>query len=226
VANLSEMQALRLALDKLGYTVLEKAKFMHFSRGTTKDMVEINLLTGLIEDDILKEKVQINRPRVRPKGKVELHAYLTEEAIDLSSNIEEFLLGDNGQIKIFLPLPFHFLLMKLHAFNDRTDDAEKQRTHALDVYRVIAMLTDLSYKVALKRSQQYADTPAVKNAVEIVKSHFSSKNSIGVIRIKEHQLHQESFEIETCIDVLKVEVVDSMISEFQPYQINDLPQHN
>jgi hypothetical protein len=90
VASSREMQALRLTLDKLGYTVVEKAKFMHFSRSTTKDMVEINLLTGLIEDDIIKEKVQINRPRVRPKGNVELHAYLTEEAIDLSSNIESF----------------------------------------------------------------------------------------------------------------------------------------
>jgi len=203
VTSLSDMQALRSTIDKLGYKVIEKAKFMHFARGEKANAVEINLLTGPIEKVDLKDKVKISKPRVRPHGDIELHAYLTEEAIDLSSNLEEFLIGDSKQIKIFLPLSFHFLLMKLHAFNDRMADQEKQRTHALDVYRIIAMLTEPNYKDALQRSKKYVDAQKVKDAIHIVKANFNNKDSLGVLRIREHQLYHESFDIMTCLDALK-----------------------
>jgi hypothetical protein len=83
--------------------------------------------------------------RVRARTFAELHAYLTNEAVDLELNPLELVIDGTT---VVVPNAFAFLLMKLHAFRDRmnaaNDDDSRQlgRHHALDVYRVIAMLTE------------------------------------------------------------------------------------
>ncbi len=76
VASLSQMQSIRAALDSLGYTVIPGVKYLHFEKTFgPAERVELNFLTGPITDQALSAQVKYNRPRVRPKGDVALHAY-------------------------------------------------------------------------------------------------------------------------------------------------------
>jgi hypothetical protein len=57
VADLVQMRKLRLAVDALGYEVVDAAKFMHFKRPAASGAdVEINFLTGPIESEELRKK--------------------------------------------------------------------------------------------------------------------------------------------------------------------------
>jgi predicted nucleotidyltransferase len=64
---------------------------------------------------------------------VQLHAYVTDEAIALDTDPLSVSLEDG--VSVWIPNAFSFLLMKLHACADRLDDEDKQlgRHHALDV---------------------------------------------------------------------------------------------
>lgn len=99
VANLGQFQVMRQGLDRLQYEVVDSAKYMHFEKHfSDTERVEINFLTGPIQDLSLQEKIHFNRPRVRPRGDVQLHAYLTEQAIGLDT-VHELV----GRHNLFVP---------------------------------------------------------------------------------------------------------------------------
>jgi predicted nucleotidyltransferase len=69
--------------------------------------------------------------------------------------------GEPSKAEIFLPHPYTFAMMKLFAFRDRVEDADKDfgRYHALDLYTILATTTEDEWAYALKlrdqnRSQQ------------------------------------------------------------------------
>lgn len=146
IVSEAHMQSIRSALDRLGY--VSDVDFLQFTRQTPNGPVKLDFLIGDIPRQH-RSKVKISLPRVRPKGGVNLHAYLTPEALALESHPFEITLrgarasGETSEVKICIPNPFTYLLMKLHAFRDRVDDQNKQmaRHHAVDVYRIVAMLT-------------------------------------------------------------------------------------
>jgi hypothetical protein len=95
-----------------------------------------------------------------------------------------------GLVVVYIPQPFTFLLMKLHAFADRLQDhrVDLGRHHALDVYRIIAMLTEEEYAAIRQSVEKHAASLPIHRAREIVGEHFSSPAAMGVIRIQEHAL--------------------------------------
>ncbi len=197
LASLPDMQALRTALDSLDFQPVEEAKFLHFVKPwSTGGRVKIDMLTGPISDAAIKAKLQFTRPRIRPRGKLELHAYLTEEALEIESSLLSLPIngvGSNGQadrVVVHIPQPFTFLLMKLHAFDDRMGDADADlgRHHALDVYRVVAMLTEADYSLVRRGVQNHGASDPIRRVRDIVSTHFSSSAAMGVIRMKEHPL--------------------------------------
>jgi hypothetical protein len=211
VVSLKEMQTLRAALDRLDFKPVEEAKFLHFVKPWgTGGRVKIDMLTGPISDDAMKAKVQISRPRVRPRGKLELHAYLTEEALDIESSLLSLPvegIGSDGRadrVVVYIPQPFTFLLMKLHAFGDRMEDADADlgRHHALDIYRVVAMLTEADYALVRQGVQKHTASNPVLRVREIVSMHFSSPTSLGVIRMKEHPLFTPRMDVDRFIAAL------------------------
>ena len=206
LTNYEQMKGLRQAIDKLGYMEKENAKYLHFTKPMGIGEVEINLLTGPIANPDLLKKVKINRPRVRPRaGDVKLHAYLTDAAVDLEKEVEKIALDGQGDSSIFLPSPLSFLLMKLHAFDDRKDkeDSDFGRHHALDIYRIIAMLTEQEYEQLLARAKDHSGCPVAERAARIIQNSFSGESQIGILRIKEHSLFQESFDLGKFLSVLK-----------------------
>jgi len=195
VASLDHIKSLRESLDHLGYTVIAGVEYMHFEKlFSEKDRVEINFLTGPIENVSLVEKIKVNRPRVRPKGDVKLHAYLTDEAIALSDSLHTVA----GYHNVFLPSPTTFLTMKLHAFRDRfqQDEQEKAGHHAMDVYRVISMMTEERYSETKAYLLSNRERSAVKSAAEIVHTYFHASDLPGITKIREHPLYRPELELD------------------------------
>src|SRR5690606_38103968 len=96
--------------------------------------------------------IQADARRARPNSKIrpQLHAHPTDGALGLEEasvtiEIDGTLSdGTSTSAQIRIPHPFTYLLMKLTAFRDRRNDQEKDlgRHHALDVFRIVAMMTE------------------------------------------------------------------------------------
>src|SRR5207302_1178076 len=103
-----------------------------------------------------RKQLHIKMPRVRPKGSVEFHAHAVEEAIAIEDEpiaIEvagKLSTGHAHTAVAYIPEAFPYLMMKLHAFDDRKDDADKDlgRHHALDLYTIVGMMTEQEYERA------------------------------------------------------------------------------
>lgn len=201
VVDLGNMVRLRNVLDELDYQPDPDARYMHFDKKLSQGSVRVELLTGPIDSE-LRDKVQIKRPRVRPKGDVELHAYLTNEAVAIEVAPLSLPLAEG--LSVLIPNAFTFLLMKLHACRDRLDDENKQlgRHHALDVYRVVAMLTEAEVELFQKLRREHVDNAAVKRAAEIVVEIFADTIGRGVLRMREHELATAEMQVERMLELL------------------------
>ena len=207
VASLGQMQSIRAALDALGYTVIADVKYLHFEKTFgPEERVELNFLTGPITDQSLSSQLKFNRPRVRPKGDVELHAYLTDEAIGLSEHlipVSQVEGGTRAATKnIFVPHPSTFLIMKLHAFRDRVDEPDKASQHAIDIYRVICMMSEADFKQTKIFLRANSTSKPALQAAHITKEYFGSLDQMGFIRLREHPLSRSDFPLGTLRDVL------------------------
>ena len=174
IANLEHMRSIRAALDRLGSEPEPGAKFFRFSKPTPRGPAKIDLMTG----DVPAEhagKVRVNPPRVRPRGGVRLHARLTREALALGLSPFELTLagrrsdGRPAELAVHVPNPFTYLLMKLHAFRDRKDDPDKRlgAHHALDLYRIVSMLTESTRENRLRSAASNAVIAASCRSEEI-----------------------------------------------------------
>lgn len=206
LASNEQMQAIRKCLDGLSYTVIEGVEFLHFEKQFSEtERVEINFLTGPITDQELAKKIQIRRPRARARGNVQLHAYLTDEAVGLSEHLRSISKGSEAEpSNLFVPHPATLLIMKLHAFRDRLakGESEKAGHHAIDVYRILCLLDEKTFgecKDILKEGRTIA---VVTSAAEIVETYFQSLDQMGFVKVREHALYRNDFDLETMRSVL------------------------
>lgn len=190
IVSLEYMRSIRAALDRLGYK--PHVEFFQFSKQTPRGPVKIDLLTCDVPAEHV-EKVKLSPPRVRPSGNVRLHAYLTREALALSLSPFELMLrglrskGSLAELVVHIPNPFTYLLMKLHALRDQIKDERKNlgAHHALDIYRIVSMLTREEYDLVRKLSTYYADSEAVVAASTIVRNEFKNLEGIGLLRLRQ-----------------------------------------
>ena len=198
IVSVKHVASIRAALDRLGYEPEPRAKFFQFSKPTPRGPVKIDLLTGDVPAEHM-DKLKFNRPRVRPRGSVHLHAYLTKEALALDLSPFKLLLrgqrsnGGTAELVAHVPNPFTYLLMKLHAFRDRKDDPNKHlgSHHALDIYRIVSMLTRDEYDLVRRLSGEYAESEAVVAAVAIVGDAFSNPDGIGLLRLRQYAREEQ-----------------------------------
>lgn len=211
VVSLEHMRSIRAALDRLGYEPI--VEYFQFSKPTPRGPVKIDLLTGDVPDKHAG-KVRLSPPRVRPRGDVQLHAYLTREALALGLAPFEVALtgqrsdGRPAQLVVHVPNPFTYLLMKLHAFHDRKDDRDKRlgSHHALDIYRIVSMLTRDEYDLVRRLRAEYAHSEAVGTATAIVRDMFTSPDGVGLLRLRQYVreagLQWSSVRVERLVTVL------------------------
>lgn len=219
LADAARVRLLADVLGRLGYTPVKGAEYMQFVRTLPDDdgnprEVKIDLLVGPFGP--FKDRLKTSKPpRVRPKAvkKGRLHAHNTPEAVGvedepLSIPIEgRRSTGEECQAQVCLPQAFPYAMMKLFAFRDRKDDPDprkdKGRHHALDLYAIVAMMTEPEYDFARRARSKYAGNDKVREAAGIVRQNFAGPESMGVLRLREHALFNAAMDLKTFLSVLQ-----------------------
>ena len=213
VGDLRSMTSLRAVLDKLDYKVKKGSEYLQFVRTITDThVVKIDLLTaqlGVLEG-LSTIKADSRRARPVAATRPKLHAHPTDGALSLTdapSVLEVAGKLSNGQafaVKVQIPDPFNYLLMKLTAYRDRRDDPDKDlgRHHALDVFRIVAMLTELERDQVHANLRAFASDAQVRSCFALVRSDFASDTARGVLAMREHQLWQNNSQLPTFLETL------------------------
>ncbi len=209
-----KLKPLSAALVSLGYTAVPKAEHYQFAKpgpgGGLAGSLKIDILTGP-ESSFHGTRVKVDSRRARPHPSVGIHAHPTNEALTLEKGLLQLTVegtlssGEKWKDGIFLPHPYTFLMMKLFAFRDRYDDKNKDfgRYHALDIYTILATMTEPEWHEALGYRVLYMDEPYVREAGQLVGDFFSELNNRGMIRMRESTYYRSDMEIEFFMSAIK-----------------------
>lgn len=202
VTDSESMKLIRTALDQLGFSVVETAKYTQFVRPMHPGQVKIDLLAAPLGQ--FANRVKKDARRVRPRPSVNLHASKLEEALAVDRHAIHIPIGGllssgvEHRTEVFVPQTFSYLLMKLYAFRDRKDDTDRAlgQHHALDIYRIVGLLTQDEDADVRRLSAEFAKHSTVIEAREIAQNHFVSPEGIGHLRIREHPLYTTALDLD------------------------------
>jgi hypothetical protein len=213
VADARSMTVLRAALDKLDYQVIKGSEYLQFVRIiTATQFVKIDLLTAQL--DVLKNfpAIDADSRRARPTtaDRPKLHAHPTDGALTLTEAplvIQITGALSNGQAlvaPVTIPDPFSYLLMKLTAYRDRRNDPDKDlgRHHALDVFRIVAMLTEPERDQVQANLRRFASDAQVRSCVDLVRLDFATATAPGVLAMREHPLWQNDQQLTVFLETI------------------------
>jgi hypothetical protein len=212
VVDSGRMGPIRTALDELGYTVIKGAEYMQFVKTLPAGQyVKVDFLTGPREIFAGDPRVQVGSRRVRLRQSVGLHAHAIDEALNFENgtmalHIEGRLSSGNTYAAIVqVPSAFTLLLMKLYAFRDRCQDEDKDlgRHHALDIYRIIAMMSEQEWEQTLQQIREFGQHPVIIEAARIVRTLFESPESLGSIRLREHPLWDDGMALDEFLSAIQ-----------------------
>lgn len=191
ITSAERTEKVRDAIGALGFVPV--AKYFQFELPVEyeglKKPVKIDLLAAKPKTKENLKKVKIKKPRIRPHGVEEIHGFLTDEAVSLEEHLLPIEISEGDkELKIYLPHPFTSLVMKLFALRDRLGDEEKDfgAYHAFDIYRIIAMMTEKEWNQAVILSNKYSEDLKIREAGEIVGQLFQERESLGILRIRQH----------------------------------------
>ncbi|MBV9997936.1 MAG: hypothetical protein JO015_02375 [Verrucomicrobia bacterium] len=202
-----KLKPLARAIESLGYRPVpgaEKYQFIKPSlQGTQAGSLKIDLLTGA-RSSFTGWGLRVDERRVRPRPSVGLHAHPVEEAPTLDRKLVATTVsgrlssGERWEGEVFLPHPFTFATMKLFAFRDRRDDPSKDKGsyHALDLYSVLAAITEEEWRGGLALQNEFQRHPLVIEAGKLVRSYFVLPNDLGMIRLRESGYFHEDFKLD------------------------------
>ena len=212
--NSEKLKPLSEALNKLKYKPVPGAENYQFLKPGPGDSaageIKIDILTGP-ENSFRSTGVRIDARRARPNPSVGIHAHPTNEALTLEEGLlpinfaGELSSGESMTAVVYLPHSFTFLMMKLFAFEDRREDSNKEfgRYHALDMYSILATTTEEEWNQAILFRDMYLTDPFMTKAGHLVSKHFSTSESLGLLRLKESKYYRSDFELDSFISVLK-----------------------
>ncbi len=166
--------------DELRYIVREGREYLHFKKNNDQ---YLDILAPPIEGfktDGFRIKF------VRSK----LHGHITDEACFIEEDLRTVsllpFLPDNDKrsnLEVQVPSPTNSLLLKLFAFNDRSEsqrqDSERAQAHALDIYIAIILTNRTDYLEGQKFLSRHRDSEIIQRAQSIVDSKFSSVDKLG-----------------------------------------------
>lgn len=208
---------LKQAIGQLGYEPIPGCEYYQFRKddpeGNIQRGLKIDLLTGP-ESEFQGQSAKADSRRVKPQPSVKLHAHPTNEAITLQDHLERIplqisslqisQLADSDQASepvaahIYLPHPFTYTVMKLFAFRDRIPDLSQDRGshHSLDLYSIIAMMTEVQWEQSLNMRLQHQADAAVVEATQIATDLFSSKDSQGMLILRGNPYCSSALQLE------------------------------
>ncbi|MGD0238153.1 MAG: hypothetical protein ABSC55_26930 [Syntrophorhabdales bacterium] len=209
-----KLKPLAEAISRLGYQVVPGAEKYQFVKpgpgGSEAGSVKIDILTGP-QSRFKGTRVKADARRVRPNPSVGIHAHPVNETPTLEEGLLPLTLSgklssdEPWRAEVFVPHPYTFLMMKLFAFRDRFNDAEKEfgRYHALDLYSILATTTETEWRRAIEIRDQKGDDPYVVEAGRLVSAYFSHVNSLGMIRLRESGYYRAELQLDEFISALK-----------------------
>jgi len=210
----TKLKPMAKAIARLGYKVVPGAEKYQFVKpgpeGAVAGSIKIDILTGP-QDRFQGTKVRTDARRARPKPSVGIHAHPVDEALTLEEALMPVLMsgklgsGQPWKAEVFLPHPYTFLMMKLFAFRDRLDDADKEfgRYHALDLYTILSTTTEEEWRYALKLRDQHGNQPYVLEAGRLVSKHFSVLDRLGMIRLRESAYYRPELQLDEFMSALQ-----------------------
>jgi len=190
VVSATRMKLVRDAVDGLGFAAVPGSEYLQFAKSVEPaGSIKIDLMVGPLGDLFDPKTVKRDDRRVRARAFGGLHAHPLDEAVAVEEHTFPIPLGNAG-VLVSVPQPFTYLLMKLLAFRDRCYDVRKDmaRHHAMDVYRIIAMITPEEDSVVRALAATHLDHPKAVEARRVVGEHFAAPDSLGILRLREHQL--------------------------------------
>ena len=209
----TRLSSLKSALDELGYTPVKGAEHYQFRKDDPDGFIErgikIDLLTGP-SSSFDGTGLRVDERRVRPNPSVKLHAHPTDEAITLDEHLQEvkFQIDEDGASankSVYLPHPFTYFLMKLFAFRDQVDDPTKGNGshHALDLYSIIAMMTESEWEQARQMANANADSEIGREALRIVFKMFDSLTSRGMLVMQANPYCSDQLQLPDFIELIR-----------------------
>lgn len=209
VTDSRSMGTIRTALDRLGFSVVETAKYTQFVRQMSPGRVKIDLLAPPLGN--FASRVPNDSRRVRPRPSVDLHACKLEEALAVERHAfpipvaGQLSTGSPHSTEVLTPQAFTYLLMKLGAYRDRLNDDDKDfgRHHALDIYRIVGLLTEDEDQHVRELNAELVEHPTVIEARKVAMAHFVEPNGFGRLRIKEHRLYTSAVDLDRLANELE-----------------------
>ena len=205
LTDAQRFKLLRGVLDNLGYRPIPGAEYMQFVRRLDNGSdVKVDLLTGPVAATLV-DKVTIRDRRIRPAGQsVGPHAHRADEAVGFQENLQTIWVegcctdGRSYRGSVSVPQAITFLMMKLFAFRDRNQDPDKDfaRHHAMDLYRVVAMLDHDEFRQTRSAICDHWNGDVVREAGQLVNKHFSESTALGLIRLQEHDLFESGMDVQ------------------------------
>lgn len=201
-----KIESLRQVIGRLGYQVLPQARNFQFAKKITlygqEGMIKIDLLAAPPRDEDMS-LVSIKGVRIKPKGAEGIHAYLTGESEEIELGklpLDPGLLDPSLKQKnkiLFTPSAFNFLILKLHAFEDRKNDEAKDfgRHHAWDIFATVVRMVQADWTAAKEHRAAHAARPYLKRAAEIRKADFSGRSALGLLRLRENEAYKREREL-------------------------------
>ena len=189
VADAEQMARYRAAIDQLGFVVEPDARWLKFARDIVGRKVIIDFMVGPLGE--LEDQVERRNVRIKPKGSSGLHARSADDALEVEHDpLRLALNSDDRSCEVLIPQAFPFALMKIGALRDRINDADKDkgRHHALDLYRIAAMLTEAEDSAAADLAAHHAGNPVIEEAIRVIDDLFAAPRALGRIRLREHPL--------------------------------------
>lgn len=203
----AKLKPLAKAIARLGYQVVPGAEKYQFVKpgpgGVKPGSIKIDILTGP-QSRFQGTGVKTDDRRARPNPSVGIHAHPVDEAPTLEEGLLSEPLtgklssGEPWQTEVLLPHPYIFLMMKLFAFRDRLNDANKEfgRYHTLDLYTILATTMEMEWNQAIEFRNRQGDDPYIMEAGGLVSKHFSSLDRQGIIRLRESRYYRPELQLE------------------------------
>ncbi|MBX9771425.1 MAG: hypothetical protein K2X29_08650 [Candidatus Obscuribacterales bacterium] len=206
--SFDDMKMVRSIIDGMHFEPIPGSEYWRFV--LPENEVMIDLLTGPIEETV-KSLLKSDSRRARPKGDLQLHAHPVPEALDLSDQLEQVALTGRPSndlqysSKINIPSPFTYLMMKVTAFGDQLDNEDKDlgRHHALDVYRIVAMMSETQFLETKSKFELHSSSEYVERVRGLIAECFAAEDGIGVLRMREHAFWGSNMRLPDFIGALK-----------------------
>lgn len=187
------------AVRTLHYEVVEDRENFQFIKEFDYDgrpyRVKFDFLTKMPNNPSETKLLDVQRVRVKNKKGGGIHAHLTDEAIAVEDDPIPIELegsrttGEGYSGKVYLPQAYAYLMMKLFAFRDwetKKKNPGYARKHALDLYAIVAMMTEEELATAEAARQKYGHMLTAQEAALIVSEFFARNTAMGNIRLQEH----------------------------------------